>query len=98
MPVGDEIRAEGGRILGRVIVDEEFATNRMVIKPESQDVVGELLGVIHEGFAESKSMAKIEATHMQGGVPNIVTEHVIKGLEGIFGDIEDEEDEIKLTE
>jgi hypothetical protein len=92
------IEAEDGSPLGTVIKDEEYATNTKVVIPSSKESVAGLLAAIHEGCVEGNFTGCVRVNYSQGGVPNIVTEHVIKNLEGIFGDIEDEEDEIKLTE
>jgi hypothetical protein len=92
------IESEDGSTLGTVIKDEESATNTKVVVPRDQAAIPGLLAAIHEGCVEGKFTGVVRVNYSQGGVPNIVTEHVIKGLEGIFGDIEDEEDEIKLTE
>ena len=92
------IEAEDGSALGTVIKDEESATNTKVVVPSSAETVPGLLAAIHEGCVEGKFTGTVRVNYNQGGVPNIVTEHVIKGLEGIFGDGDDEEDEINLTE
>ena len=92
------IETEDGSALGTVIKDEESATNTKVVIAASAETVPGLLAAIHEGCVEGKFTGCVRVNYNQGGVANIVTEHVIKNLEGIFGDIDDEEDEIKLTE
>jgi regulator of RNase E activity RraB len=87
------VKSSDGRILGRVVADEEFATNRKVIQPESTDVVDELIVMIQEAFTEARATSKIIVNHNQGGVTTIETLHVKNGLEGLFDDEEDDDDE-----
>ena len=74
-----------------VVKDVEFATNQQVIVPRTQDEVAEALVAIHDECVESKFTGKVIVNYSEGGVPNILTEHVKHGLEGLFDD-EDEED------
>ena len=87
------VKSSDGRILGRVVADEEFATNRKVIQPESTDVVDELIVMIQEAFTEARATSKIIVNHNQGGVTTIETLHVKNGLECLFDDEEDDDDE-----
>jgi len=76
-----------------VVKDEEFATNRKVIVPENQDQVAEALVAIHDECVAGKFTGKITVNYSQGGVPNILTEHIHNGLEGLFDDEDDEDEE-----
>jgi hypothetical protein len=76
-----------------VVQDEEFATNRKVIVPENQDQVAESLVAIHDECVAGKFTGKVTVNYSQGGVPNILTEHVQSDLEGLFDDDEDEADD-----
>jgi len=85
------IETEDGTALGTVISDEESATNTKVVQPANKEAIPGLLAAIHEGCVEGKFTGTVTVNYNQGGATNIVTEHVIKNLEGIFGDDEDEE-------
>lgn len=87
------IEAGDGTLLGTVIKDEESATNTKVVVPASSGAVPGLLTAIHEGCVEGKFTGCVRVNYSQGGVPNIVTEHVIRNLEGIFGDVDDPDEE-----
>jgi regulator of RNase E activity RraB len=86
------VKSSDGRVLGRVEADEEFATNRKVIQPESTDVVDELIVMIQEAFTEARATSKIIVNHNQGGVTTIETLHVKNGLEGLFDDDDSDEE------
>ncbi len=76
-----------------VVRDEEFATNRKVIVPENQDQVAEALVAIHDECVAGKFTGKVTVNYQTGGVPNILTEHIHNGLEGLFDDEDDEDEE-----
>jgi hypothetical protein len=76
-----------------VVKDEEFATNRVVIVPKDQEQVAEALVAIHEECVAGKFTGNVTVNYNQGGVPNIVTEHIKSGLEGLFDDDEEGEEE-----
>jgi hypothetical protein len=75
-----------------VVRDEEFATNRKVIVPLDQDQVAEALVAIHDECVGGKFTGKVVVNYNEGGVPNILTEHVRGGLEGLFDSDEDEDE------
>ncbi len=75
-----------------VVKEDESATHRKVIIPPN-DQIAELLVQMYEDCAEAKFTGKWTVNFQTGGVPNIITEHTISGLEGLFDDDEDEGDE-----
>lgn len=88
------IEDDGGALLGTVVKDEELATNRKVVVPKSKQTVAALLVAIHEGCVEGKFSGVVRVNYNDGGVPNIVTEHVVDDLEGLFGDDDDDGEEV----
>jgi len=87
------IETEDGTPLGTVISDEESATNTKVVQPANKEAIPGLLAAIHEGCVEGKFTGTVTVNYNQGGTTNIVTAHVIKNLEGIFGDDDEDENE-----
>ena len=85
------IETEDGTALGTVISDEESATNTKIVQPANKEAIPGLLAAIHAGCVEGKFTGTVTVNYNQGGATNIVTEHVLKNLEGIFGDDDDEE-------
>ena len=77
-----------------VVRDEEFATNQKMIVVKDQDQVSEALVAIHEECVAGGFTGRVVINYSQGGVPNILAEHVKHGLEGLFDDdSEDDSDE-----
>lgn len=75
-----------------VVSEDESATHKKVINPPS-DQVAEVLVQMYEDCAEAKFTGKWTVNFQQGGIANIVTEHTISGLEGLFDADEDEGEE-----
>ena len=90
--MSEMIEAEDGLLLGQIIKDEERGVNTRVIIPATKESVVPLLAAIHDGCVEGKFTGNVKINYSQGGVPNIVTEHFTKELEGLFGDVDDGED------
>ena len=84
------IETEDGTALGTVISDEESATNTKIVQPANKEAIPGLLAAIHAGCVEGKFTGTVTVNYNQGGATNIVTELVLKNLEGIFGDDDDE--------
>ena len=61
------------------------------MQPANKEAIPGLLAAIHDGCVEGKFTGTVTVNYNQGGATNIVTAHVIKNLEGIFGD-DDEDD------
>ena len=80
-----------------VVKEDESATHRKVINPPN-DQVAEVLVQMYEDCAAAGFTGKWTVNFAQGGVPNIVTEHTIGNLEGLFDDEEEDENDSEENE
>lgn len=75
-----------------VVKDEEFATNRQVIVPVSQQTVLDEIAAIHAEISANKFTGTVTVNYNQGGVTNMTTTH-IHFAEGLFGEDEEEDEQ-----
>jgi len=79
-----------------VVSEEESATHRKVINVPRASVE-EVLVQMYEDCSEASFTGKWTVNFVQGGIANIVTEHVKSGLEGLFdGDEEENTAEVEI--
>lgn len=75
-----------------VTKEEQFATHRQIITPEGKETIVPILTTLHDVLTLGKFRGKMIVNYNQGGVTNIMTEHVANVRKGSAADVALEEE------